>query len=85
MRDNAKEMDTLYRQRAENSAPCLLCRTCNPMQRSNEQRAQQTQKLVPAFQALYNSMSEQQKADADRVFRLRSARAEAHHHQAATQ
>ena len=50
----------------------------------DEQRAQQTQKLVPAFQALYDSMSEQQKADADRVFRLRSARAEAHH-QAATQ
>ena len=85
MRENAKEMDTLYRQRGEKFGSMSAVQNMQSYAEIEEQRAQQTQKLVPAFQALYDSMSDQQKADADRVFRFRSARAEAHHHQAATQ
>jgi DNA-binding transcriptional regulator YbjK len=34
-----------------------------------EAHAQHLQKLVPAFQTVYNSMSDQQKQTADQVFR----------------
>ncbi len=85
MRDNAKEMDDLYRQRAEKLASMSAVQNMQSFAEIEEQRAQQTQKLVPAFQTLYASMSDQQKAEADRVFQFRSARAEARHHQAVRQ
>jgi LTXXQ motif family protein len=85
MRDNAKEMDALYRQRAEKLGSMSAVQNMQSYAEIEEQRAQQTQKLVPAFQTLYDSMSDQQKSDADRVFQFRSSRAEARHHQAVKQ
>jgi hypothetical protein len=83
MRDNAKAMDDLYRQRAAQLASMSAVQNMQSYEQIEEARAQQMQKLVPAFQALYASFSDQQKADADRIFQYRAARAEAHHHQTA--
>jgi hypothetical protein len=83
MRDNAKAMDDLYRQRAAQLASMSAVQNMQSYEQIEEARAQQMQKLVPAFQALYASFSDQQKADADRIFQYRSARAEARHHQTA--
>ena len=40
-----------------------------------QQRAQDMQKLVPAFQTLYSSLSDQQKKTADQIFRNYAAHA----------
>jgi periplasmic protein CpxP/Spy len=85
MRDNAKEMDDLYRQRASQLGSMSAVQNMQSYEQIEEARAQQTQKLVPAFQTLYASFSDQQKAEADRIFQYRSARAEARHHQASRQ
>ena len=85
MRDNAKDMDDLYRQRASQLGSLSAVQNMQSFERIEEARAQQMQKLVPAFQTLYVSFSDQQKAEADRVFQYRSARAEARHHKASGQ
>jgi hypothetical protein len=85
MRDNAKEMDDLYRQRASQLGAMSAVQNMQSFEQIEEARAEQMQKLVPAFQALYASFSDQQKTEADRVFQYRSARAEARHHQATKQ
>ena len=41
-------------------------------------RAEGMQKLVPAFQTLYASLSDQQKQQADALFRYQAAKAETH-------
>jgi hypothetical protein len=48
-----------------------------------QQRAQDVQKLVPAFQTLYSSLSDQQKSTADLIFRNYAANAQARHQAAA--
>jgi hypothetical protein len=80
MRDNAKQMDDLYRQRAAKLGSMSAVQNMQSFEQIEEQRAQQMQRLVPAFQALYASFSDQQKAEADRVFQYRSAHADARHH-----
>ena len=85
MRDNAKAMDDLYRQRASQLGAMSAVQNMQSFEQIEEARAQQIQKLVPAFQTLYASFSDQQKADADRIFQYRSARAEARHHQRSKQ
>jgi hypothetical protein len=80
MRDNAKQMDDLYRQRAAKLGSMSAVQNMQSYEQIEEQRAQQMQRLVPAFQALYASFSDQQKAEADRVFQYRSAHADARHH-----
>ncbi len=40
-----------------------------------QQRAQDIQKLVPAFQTLYGALSDQQKREADQMFRSYAANA----------
>ena len=44
-----------------------------------QQRAQDVQKLVPAFQTLYSSLSDQQKKTADQIFRNYAANTLARH------
>ncbi len=85
MRDNAKAMDDLYRQRASQLGAMSAVQNMESFEQIEEARAQQIQKLVPAFQTLYASFSDQQKADADRIFQYRAARAEARHHQTSKQ
>jgi len=79
MRDNAKGMDDLYHQRASQLGSMSAVQNMQSFEQIEEVRAQQMQKLVPAFQTLYGSFSDQQKAEADRIFQYRAARAEAHH------
>jgi protein CpxP len=83
MRDNAREMDGIYQQRAEQLGSMSAVDNMQSYAQIEQQRAQEVQKLVPAFQALYASLSDQQKKTADQVFRNDAANAAAHHQAAA--
>ena len=83
MRDNAKEIDQAYADRANKLDSMSAVDNMQSYAQIEQLRAQQVQKLVPAFQALYASLSDQQKQTADAVFRNRAAKAQAHR-QAAT-
>jgi hypothetical protein len=74
MRDNAREMDQIFIQRAEQYQSMNAVQNMQSYEHVAETHAQQLQKLVPAFEKLYNSMSDQQKQIADRVFRESAAR-----------
>jgi hypothetical protein len=84
MRDNAKDLDAAYQQRAEKLDSMSAVDNMQSYASIEQTRAQDVQKLVPAFQSLYASLSEAQKQDADAVFRNQAAAAEAHHHAAVT-
>jgi len=68
MRDNAKDMDVLTRDRAEKT------KTMNAVERMKfhseitEIRLNQQKRLIPVFEALYTSMSDQQKKSTDEIF-----------------
>jgi len=83
MRDNAKGMDELYQQRAEKMNSMSAVDNMQSYEQIEQQRAQDVQKLVPAFQALYGALSDQQKKMADQMFRNYTANAEARHQAAA--
>lgn len=78
MRDNAKELDQAYADRARKLDSMSAVDNMQSYAQIEQLRAQQVQKLVPAFQALYASLSDQQKQTADAVFRNRAAKAQAH-------
>ena len=79
MRGNAREMDDIYRQRAEKLSTMSAVDNMQSYAQIEQQRAQDMQKLVPAFQTLYASLSDQQKKLADDMFRERSQNAQARH------
>lgn len=83
MRDNAREMDQIYRQRAEKLGSMSAVDNMQSYAQIEQQRAQEVQKLVPAFQTLYASLSDQQKRTADQMFRTYAAKAQARHQAAA--
>ena len=83
MRDNAREMDGIYQERAQKLGSMSALDNMQSYAQIEQQRAQEVQKLLPAFQALYASLSDQQKKTADQVFRNDVAHAEAHHQAAA--
>ena len=83
MRDNAKAMDELYQQRAEKMNSMSAVDNMQSYAQIEQQRAQDVQKLVPTFQTLYNSLSDQQKKLADGMFRNYAAKAQARHQAAA--
>jgi protein CpxP len=72
MRDNAGDMDRAFMQRAQ-EYPKM-----NAVQKIAEAHAQHLQKLVPAFDNLYNAMPEQQQKLTDQVFRANAERHAAH-------
>ncbi len=84
MRDNAKAMDAIYQQRAEKLASMTAVDNMQSFAQIEQERAQDMQKLVPAFQTLYGSLSDQQKKTADQMFRNYAANDHARH-QAASQ
>jgi protein CpxP len=69
MRDNAKSMDALTKDRAES------IKTMNAVERMKfhsqitEAQLDQQKKFIPPFEALYASMSDEQKQVADTLFR----------------
>ncbi|MEI7637630.1 MAG: Spy/CpxP family protein refolding chaperone [Syntrophus sp. (in: bacteria)] len=69
MRENAKEMDALSKERSENT------KTMNSVERMRFHRditkahLDQLEKLIPPFDAFYSSMSDQQRNITDIIFR----------------
>lgn len=75
MRDNARDMDQVFMQRAQQYPTMNALQNMQSYEQVAEAHAQHVQKLVPAFENLYNAMPEQQKRMTDQVFR---ANAESH-------
>jgi protein CpxP len=75
MRENARDMDQAFMQRAQRFPTMNAVQNMQSYEQISEQHAQRVQKLVPAFQKLYDAMPDQQKRLADQVFR---ANAEKH-------
>ncbi len=69
MRANAAELTRLAKARVENAATMTAVDDLKSYAHISEVHAQGTQRLIPAFQALYDSMSPEQKQEADREFR----------------
>jgi periplasmic protein CpxP/Spy len=69
MRENARDMDQVLMQRAEQFPTMNALKNMQSYAQLAEAHAQHVEKLVPAFENLYNAMPEQQKQFADQVFR----------------
>ena len=69
MRDNARNMDQTFEQRAQRFGQMTAVDNMQSYAQLAEAHAQDVQKLVPAFQAVYDSMSADQKRTADQLFR----------------
>ncbi len=74
MRENARDMDQAYMQRAQQFATMNALQNMQSYEQLAQEHAQHVQKLVPAFQKLYDAMPEQQKRVADQVFRANAER-----------
>ena len=74
MRDNAVSMETLYQDRASRLESMSAVENMQSYEKIAEQHAADMQKLLPAFEALYNSLSDRQKTAADRTFRASAER-----------
>jgi len=75
MRENARDMDQAFLQRAQQFPTMDAVQNMQSYEQIAEQHAQRVQKLLPAFEKLYDAMPDQQKRLADQVFR---ANAEKH-------
>jgi periplasmic protein CpxP/Spy len=75
MRENARDMDQAFVQRAQQFPTMNAVQNMQSYEQLSEDHAQRVQKLVPAFQKLYDAMPDAQKRVADQVFR---ANAEKH-------
>ena len=69
MRENAKDMDALTKEKAENAKPMNAVEHMKLHSQITEAHLAQLKKLIPPFEAFYNSMSDQQKNITDIVFR----------------
>jgi len=75
MRENARDMDQALIERVDRFQSMNALQNMQSYEQLAEAHARHLQKLVPAFQNLYNAMPEQQRLIADQVFR---ANAEQH-------
>jgi protein CpxP len=78
MRDNAKQMDEAYQQRAQKMGTMSAVDNMQSFAQIEQEHAEDMQKLVPAFQTLYASLSDQQKKTADQMFRYNAEKAQSH-------
>ena len=69
MRENARDMDQAFMQRAQQFPTMNAVQNMQSYEQIAEEHAKRVQKLVPAFQKLYDAMPDQQKRLADQVFR----------------
>ncbi|HEV2442063.1 MAG TPA: Spy/CpxP family protein refolding chaperone [Steroidobacteraceae bacterium] len=69
MRENSEELGKLAKERAEGSANRTAVDDLKSYAEISDAHAAGTRKLIPAFQALYDSMSAEQKKAADAEFR----------------
>ena len=68
MRENARAIDQLFIQRAQQLGSMTALQNMQSYEQLAEAHAQHLQKLVAAFQNLYDAMPDQQKQLADQVF-----------------
>jgi hypothetical protein len=68
MRDNAKEMDALTKDKTESSKTMNAVEHMKFHSQITETRLNQQKKLIPPFEALYASMSDEQKKTTDTIF-----------------
>lgn len=78
MRQNATDLDQAYQQRAQRLNAMSAPENLQSYAQLEQTRAQDVQKLVPAFQNLYDSLSAQQKKEADQLFRAYAAQYQQH-------
>lgn len=76
MRDNAKTQDALVKLRLEKAKTMTAVEDMKSYGEIAAAHAEGAQKLIPVFEALYNSLSDAQKKDADEAFR----HGHRHHH-----
>jgi periplasmic protein CpxP/Spy len=69
MRDNARAMDRDFSQRMQQYPTMSALQNMQSYEQIAEAHAEHLQKLVPAFENLYNAMPAQQKQLTDQVFR----------------
>jgi hypothetical protein len=69
MRENAKDMDALTKERAENTKNLNSVERMKFHSRITEAHLDQLKKFIPPFEAFYISMSDQQKNITDIIFR----------------
>jgi hypothetical protein len=68
MRENAQTMDAILKERADALGEMNAVQDLRSYEKLADAHADGLRKLVPAFEVLYNSMSEDQKKTADKVF-----------------
>jgi prophage DNA circulation protein len=69
MRENAKDMDALTKDRAESAKTMNAVEHLKFHSQITEAHSDQLEKFIPPFEALYNSMSDEQKKITDTLFR----------------
>jgi type II secretory pathway pseudopilin PulG len=69
MRENAKDMDALNKDRVENTKPMNAVEHMKLHSQITEVHLAQVKKLIPPFEAFYDSLSDQQKNITNMVFR----------------
>jgi hypothetical protein len=69
MRENAKDMDAMNKERAENTEPMNAVEHMKFHSQVTESHLAQMNKLIPPFEAFYDSMSDQQKNITNIIFR----------------
>jgi hypothetical protein len=69
LRDNAKTMDALRKARSEKASTMTAVEDFTSYAEITEVHADGIKKFVPVFSALYDSMSDAQKKNADTIFR----------------
>jgi periplasmic protein CpxP/Spy len=69
MRDNAKTMDSLNQVRHEKANSMTAVEDLKSYSEVAQAHADELKKFIPVFEELYASMSEEQKKDADMLFR----------------
>ena len=69
MRENARDMDQVLMRRSQQFQTMNALQNMQSYEQIAAAHAQHVQKLVPAFENLYNAMPDQQKRLADQVFR----------------
>jgi hypothetical protein len=69
MRENAKDMDALTKERDENAAAMNSVEHMKLHSQITETHLGHMKKLIPPFEAFYDSMSDEQKKITDTVFR----------------
>lgn len=80
MRDNAASIDAAFDQRVKALPGMTAPENLQSYEALATEHAQEAQKLVPAFQVLYDTMSDSQRHRADQVFRDDAGRHEPARH-----